>query len=166
MCPTANLEMQIVLEYITNIGWSLVTVIVAGQLMVAITDDGLPIIPSIIIVSTMCTHAAQYIDWFASLGCLDSTRDFNLRLQYDTHLHKICLDRQLPGPYRFHNNCLSSLRRQLARPRQWSVTSRKCAFIHGCHLRICVRIHTCCFRLLLQVPSKSDQYHHLWTQNI
>jgi len=51
--PATNLEMQIVLEYITNIGWSLVTVIVAGQLMVAITDDGLPIIPSIIIVSTM-----------------------------------------------------------------------------------------------------------------
>jgi purine-cytosine permease-like protein len=42
---------QALLEFITNLGWSLVTALVGAEVMVALTDDKLPIIPSIIIVS-------------------------------------------------------------------------------------------------------------------
>lgn len=42
---------QTFLEFATNIGWSVVTGLVGAELMVALTNDKLPIIPSIIIVS-------------------------------------------------------------------------------------------------------------------
>lgn len=53
-------KQQAFLEFVTNIGWSLVTALVGAELMVALTNNKLPIIPSIIIVSAFDFPASGY----------------------------------------------------------------------------------------------------------
>lgn len=55
-------NLQTFLEYVTNLGWSLVTALVGAELMVALTNGKLPIIPSIIIVSAFCFPAVDVLN--------------------------------------------------------------------------------------------------------
>ncbi|KAK5365329.1 hypothetical protein LTS03_008894 [Exophiala xenobiotica] len=51
---------QAFLEFVTNLGWSLVTALVGAEVMVALTDDKLPIIPSIIVISLIALTVATF----------------------------------------------------------------------------------------------------------
>ena len=51
---------QTFLEFVTNIGWSLVTALVGAELMTAMTGNALPIIPSIIVISIMALVIATF----------------------------------------------------------------------------------------------------------
>ena len=51
---------QCLLEFITNLGWSLVTALVGAELMVSLTNDKLPIVPSIIVIAVIALVVATF----------------------------------------------------------------------------------------------------------